>query len=159
MVTESRIWEALAEVMDPEIPVVSLVDLGIIRAVDIDGGHVTVTLTPTFAGCPALHVMRADVEQRLLALGAASVATRLQLTPPWTTDDLSDEARAKLKDFGLAPPGRHGGLIQLILSDHAACPRCNSTDTLVKNTFGPTLCRAIYWCNACQQPFEQFKPL
>lgn len=153
------VWQALAGVMDPEIPVVSVVEMGMIRAVAVDGGRVTVALTPTFAGCPALAVIQAAVASAVRALGADAVEVRLQLTPPWTTDWMTEAARAKLKTVGLAPPPVHGGLIQLILTEAATCPYCGSTNTDLRNSFGPTLCRAIYYCNACRQGFEQFKAL
>ena len=157
--TLEAVWAALDEVMDPEIPVVSVADLGLIREVAINGSHVDVAMTPTFLGCPALAVMQASIETRLLALGAARVTVRLLLAPPWTSDWITDRGRARLKAFGLAPPARHNGLIQLIFSDQAACPHCGSARTSLKNSFGPTLCRALYYCHACQQPFEQFKAL
>jgi ring-1,2-phenylacetyl-CoA epoxidase subunit PaaD len=153
------VMRALEDVKDPEIPVISVVELGVIRDVAIDDRAVVVTMTPTFAGCPALHVMQAEVAERIRRLGAERVEVRLALSPPWTTDWITEEAREKLRAFGLAPPPRHGGLIQIILSQAAACPYCGSTNTSVKNTFGPTLCRAIYYCANCQQPFEQFKAL
>lgn len=153
------VWQALRGVMDPEIPVVSVVELGIIRAVAVAGGRVTVAMTPTFAGCPALAVMQAEVETVVLALGAEAVEVRLQLSPPWTTDWIAESARDKLKGVGLAPPVKHGGLIQLILTEAATCPYCGSTQTELRNSFGPTLCRSIYFCQACRQGFEQFKAL
>jgi ring-1,2-phenylacetyl-CoA epoxidase subunit PaaD len=159
VISAEAVWQALATVMDPEIPVVSVVDLGIVREVAVEGQRVTVTITPTFAGCPALHVMQADIEQRVRALGAAEVAVRVALSPPWSTDQISDPAREKLRAFGLAPPPRHGGLIQILFSDAAPCPYCGSDRTTLKNHFGSTPCRAIYFCDACRQPFEQFKPL
>lgn len=157
--TPEQIWSALEDVKDPEIPVVSLVEMGMVRTVTLDGDAVTVTLTPTFAGCPAQHVMAADVEARLRALGVARVNVQWVLSPPWTSDWITETARAKLKAFGLAPPPQHNGLIQIILNDEAPCPYCGSANTQLKNNFGPTLCRAIYYCNHCQQPFEQFKAL
>ena len=157
--TREAVLEALQDVKDPEIPVISVVELGVIRDVHVEGRRVVVSMTPTFAGCPALHVMEAEVADRIRRLGAEAVEVRLALAPPWTTDWISDAARAKLRAFGLAPPPRHSGLIQIILSEAAACPYCGATDTSVKNTFGPTLCRAIYYCNACRQPFEQFKTI
>ncbi len=157
--TSEAVWQALGGVMDPEIPVVSVVDLGIIRAVTIADGRVTVAMTPTFAGCPALAVMQAGVVDAVRALGAEAVEVVLQLTPPWTSDWIAETARAKLAGIGLAPPVRHGGLIQLILTEAATCPYCGSRDTSMRNSFGPTLCRAIYFCNACRQGFEQFKAL
>lgn len=159
MVNEETIWAALAEVADPEIPVVSLVEMGIVRGVALEGQNVTVTITPTFSGCPALHAMQADIITRLKALGCAEVRVETVLHPPWSSDWISDEARRKLKAFGLAPPPRHGGHIALTFFDPVACPYCDSTNTSVKNSFGPTLCRAIHYCHNCQQPFEQFKPL
>ncbi len=158
-ITTEAIWQALDEVKDPEIPVVSLVEMGIVREVEVTAEGVTVTMTPTFAGCPALHAMKADIEAKLTNLGVESVEVRQVLSPPWTSDWITEAARQKLKDFGLAPPQRHGGQTEILLLDTAACPYCDSTNTTIKNTFGPTLCRAIYYCNNCQQPFEQFKPL
>ncbi len=159
MLDPETVLRALEDVKDPEIPVLSVVELGVIRSVHVTGDAVAVDFAPTFAGCPALEVMRAAIDDRLRALGASPVEVRLVLSPPWTTDFISDAGRAKLKAFGLAPPPCHGGLIQVILAEDAACPYCDSTDTTLKNSFGPTLCRAIYVCNTCRQPFEQFKPL
>ncbi len=157
--TVADVWRALEAVKDPEIPAISVVELGVIRDVTLAGNSITVAMTPTFAGCPALAVMRAEIEARLRALGAAEVDVQIVLSPPWSTDQISEAGRAKLKAFGLAPPPRHGGLIQILFSDQAACPYCGSTNTQLKNSFGPTLCRAIYYCHDCQQPFEQFKGL
>jgi ring-1,2-phenylacetyl-CoA epoxidase subunit PaaD len=157
--TEAQVWAALGEVMDPEIPVLSVVDLGVIRSVTVDGEAVQVAMTPTFAGCPALHVMREQVEARVRQLGAARVTVEVVLSPPWSTDLISDEGRQRLMAFGLAPPRRHDGLIELILDESAVCPHCGSADTRLKNSFGPTLCRSIYYCNGCQQPFEKMKGL
>lgn len=158
--TEQEIWQALEEVKDPEIPVVSLVEMGIVREVAVnEAGDVTVKMTPTFSGCPALHVMQADIEEAVLAMGAASVNVEMVFDPPWTTDWISDEARAKLKSFGLSPPAKHGGRLEITFFEPVPCPYCDSTRTSVKNSFGPTLCRAIYYCNECRQPFEQFKAL
>lgn len=155
-----KIWQALDEIKDPEIPVVSLVEMGIVRQVQITADGVVVTMTPTFSGCPALQVMKSSIEEKLRRLGVGPVEVKQVLDPPWTSDWITDEARQKLKEFGLAPPPKHGGkLEQIILFDAVACPYCDSQNTTVKNTFGPTLCRAIYYCNDCQQPFEQFKPL
>jgi ring-1,2-phenylacetyl-CoA epoxidase subunit PaaD len=157
--TEPQIWQALHDVKDPEIPVISVVEMGIVRAVSVAGGRVTVAMTPTFAGCPALHVIREAIARRVRALGATEVEVRTVLYPPWTSDWISDAARAKLRAFGLAPPAKHGGDINLILFDHAPCPRCGSDDTSLRNSFGSTLCRTIYTCNTCRETFEQFKAL
>ncbi|MBI5053984.1 MAG: phenylacetate-CoA oxygenase subunit PaaJ [Chloroflexi bacterium] len=156
--TSSDIWIALHSVKDPEIPVVSLVEMGIVREVKIENDKAIITITPTFAGCPAMHVMKRDVEERVGAMGV-EVEVRTSLTPPWTSDWISDGGRAKLKSFGLAPPLKHNGDINVILLEESSCPRCNSKNTTIKNTFGPTLCRAIFYCNECQEAFEQFKAL
>ncbi|MCC7359500.1 MAG: phenylacetate-CoA oxygenase subunit PaaJ [Anaerolineales bacterium] len=158
-VDPAAVWEALNEVMDPELPVVSVVELGMVRGVTVDGDRVTVALTPTFAGCPAQAVMQAAVAERVRALGPAAVTVTLQLDPPWTTDWIADTAREKLRRVGLATPRPHGGLIQLALDEPAVCPYCGSTQTDLRSAFGPTLCRAIYYCRACRQGFELFKPL
>ncbi len=163
MITEEAVWQALDEVKDPEIPVVSVVEMGIVREVtvstDTAGQSVHVKMTPTFSGCPALDVMRDEMEARLQQLGAADVKVETVLYPPWTTEWISPEARQKLKNFGLAPPPRHDGNLMITFYEEVACPYCDATNTIVRNTFGSTLCRAIYYCNNCQQPFEQFKAL
>jgi len=155
--TEERIWQALQNVKDPEIPVVSVVELGIVRRVEVAADAVHVTITPTFSGCPALHVMRAEIEEQIRALGARDVTVHTTLHPPWSSDWITESAREKLKDFGLAPPHRHGGNVPITFHEPVSCPYCDSQNTTIKNTFGPTLCRAIYYCENCRQPFEQFK--
>jgi ring-1,2-phenylacetyl-CoA epoxidase subunit PaaD len=162
--TGDDIWQALHEVKDPEIPVVSVVEMGIVRDIMVSadatsGDTVTIMITPTFAGCPALHVMRADIERRVRALGVVSVTVETVLHPPWSSDWITEAGRRKLKAFGLAPPPRHGGNLPVTFYEPVTCPYCDSSDTAIKNTFGPTLCRAIYYCNGCRQPFEQFKAL
>jgi ring-1,2-phenylacetyl-CoA epoxidase subunit PaaD len=159
VLTKEAVLQALEDVKDPEIPAISVVELGVIRAVDIDGGRVTVDMAPTFAGCPALAVMQADIRSRLRQMGAAEVEVRLVLAPPWSSDWITEAGRIKLRSFGLAPPIQHGGLVQIMFADEATCPHCGSSDATLKNSFGPTLCRALYYCNRCQQPFEQFKAL
>jgi ring-1,2-phenylacetyl-CoA epoxidase subunit PaaD len=159
MINEKDIWQALEEVKDPEIPVVSVVELGIVRDVNVEDDAVVVKMTPTFSGCPALHVIEREIEAKVRSLTAGDVTVETVLYPPWTTDWITEEARQKLKNFGLAPPMRHNGRLEITFYDLAACPYCDSADTTIKNTFGPTLCRAIYYCNSCQQPFEQFKAL
>ena len=155
----SEIWQALEGVKDPEIPVVSVVELNVARQVDVDGSHVRVTITPTFAGCPALSAMRDEIRKAVLGLGFETVDVDLRFDPPWTTDDLSPETLVRLRDFGLSPPPRHGGNVRLVLDQPAACPYCGSEDTEVKNAFGSTACRSIHVCRSCRQPFEAFKPL
>ncbi|MEM7538150.1 MAG: 1,2-phenylacetyl-CoA epoxidase subunit PaaD [Chloroflexota bacterium] len=156
------IWEALTTVMDPEIPVISLVEMGIIREVNMDDSSIHVTMTPTFSGCPALVEMETAIHDTLLSctqLEANRIIIHKQLNPPWTSDWITDEGRRKLKAFGLQPPDRHGGNVLITLFDEIACPRCDSTQTTMKNSFGSTLCRAIWYCENCQEPFEQFKAL
>lgn len=160
-ITTQQIWDSLTEVMDPEIPVVSLVDMGIIRdvAVDGDANAVTVTMTPTFSGCPALVEMQTLIRDKVRGLGVPTVEVATTLSPPWTTDWITEAGRAKLKAFGLAPPQRHGGNVVMTFFDVVPCPYCDSTNTTLKNSFGSTLCRAIWYCNDCLDSFEQFKPL
>jgi ring-1,2-phenylacetyl-CoA epoxidase subunit PaaD len=157
--TYEDVWVALDEVKDPEIPAVSVVEMGMVQQVAISARRVIVIFTPTFSGCPAVQVIKTAIRERLLYLGVESVEVRETLSPAWSTDWITDEARQKLKAFGLAPPPKHAGDSEILLSDSVSCPYCDSQNTVVKNTFGPTLCRAIYYCNDCQQPFEQFKPL
>lgn len=157
--SEAEIWEALKEVMDPEIPVLSLVDLGVVQEVKITDEGVTVVMTPTFAGCPALEVMRRQVEEKLQEMGVPNPKVEMVLEPAWTSDRITPEGRRKLESFGLAPPPIHGGDVEIMLNPVVRCPYCGSHNTRVTNTFGSTLCRAIYYCDDCQQAFEQFKPL
>lgn len=159
-VTVDQIWAALQAVKDPEIPVVSVVEMGIVREVDVtDEGAVVVKMTPTFSGCPALHVIQREIKTAVSDLGVGDVTVDTILAPAWTTDWISDAGREKLKAFGLAPPPQHGGNLTITFFDVATCPYCDSTNTTIKNTFGPTLCRAIYYCHDCREPFEQFKSL
>ncbi len=158
--TTDQIWQALEDVKDPEIPVVSVVEMGIVRDVVLDGDRVTVTMTPTFSGCPALDVMRRDIQARVETMGAADVVVETILFPPWTTEWMTDIAREKLRVFGLAPPPRQpAGPVPITFYDNAICPRCGSTNTTLRNSFGPTLCRMIWYCEACRDAFEQFKAL
>ena len=158
MVTAQTVWEALAEIADPEIPTVSLVDLGVVRDVEVEGERVRVDFTPTFLGCPAVEVMRKLMAERIRALGAEpeiEVASE-----GWSSDRITDEGRRKLRESGFAPPSgpAPATLIQIQTGPHP-CPYCDSTDTRLDNLFGPTPCRSIRYCNACRQPFEQFKTL
>ncbi|MFQ5434027.1 MAG: 1,2-phenylacetyl-CoA epoxidase subunit PaaD [Anaerolineae bacterium] len=159
MMDTAVIWQALQDVKDPEIPVVSLVEMGIVREVALAENSVVVTITPTFSGCPALHAMKQDIIARLTGMGYAHVTVETSLSPPWTSDWITDEAREKLRRFGLAPPPYHTRLIPLTDVAVSHCPRCGSANTTLKNSFGPTLCRAIWYCHDCQDAFEQFKPL
>ncbi len=151
------VWKALNEVMDPEIPVLSLVDLGVIREVEIDGDRVRIAMTPTFSGCPALEVMRRELREKLLELGAQEVDVELVLSPPWSSDDISEAGREKLREFGLAPPTRHDGVVEVALEAPVACPRCGSLDTRRVSAFGTTLCREVFVCEGCGEGFEGVK--
>ena len=161
MVTVERVWEALAEIPDPEIPVISLVDLGVVRDVDVEGDRVHIGFTPTFLGCPALEVMRDQMAERIRELGAEPDVEVLT-EDGWTSDRITAAGRRKLEEAGFAPPAPRpaGGPTLVQLQAHAfRCPYCGSTDTRLDNLFGPTPCRSIRYCNACRQPFEQFKTL
>ena len=159
--TREAVWEALAEVPDPEIPVVSVVDLGLVHTVELDGERLRVELLPTFVGCPALELIRRSVADRLAGM-APRVEVEMTFAVPWTSDRITTEGRRKLRDSGFAPPGpapsSDGPLIATITTrPQANCPWCGSADTALENLFGPTLCRTLFWCNRCRQPFEQFK--
>jgi len=154
------IWKALESVTDPEIPVVSVVELGIVTDVFIKDHAVTVQMTPTFAGCPALEYMHADMRRAVQAAGFPHVKIETVFDPPWSSDRISEDGRRKLKAFGLAPPARcNGSPVTQHLLRTVACPFCNSSETVLESLFGPTLCRSIHYCNGCHQSFEQFKPV
>ena len=163
--TRDEVFEILDEVKDPEVPVLSVVELGIVRDARVEGGTVTVTLTPTYSGCPAMHVIEEDITAALTARGLAPVRIETVYAPAWTTDWLSDAAKAKLEAYGIAPPGHaaHSGLVSLTRGPSPAgaprCPYCHSRDTVLTSEFGSTACKAIAVCRACQQPFEVFKTL
>jgi ring-1,2-phenylacetyl-CoA epoxidase subunit PaaD len=160
MVTLDEVWEALAEIPDPEIPVISLVDLGVVKGVEIENGTVHVDFTPTFLGCPALEVMQRAMESKIADLGAEADVT-VRLDDSWSTDDITAEGREKLRAAGFAPPTpRPAGRIELVqLQRGFRCPYCGSTETRLENLFGPTPCRSIRYCVGCRQPFEQFKTI
>jgi ring-1,2-phenylacetyl-CoA epoxidase subunit PaaD len=160
-VSAERVWEALDELPDPEIPVISLVELGVVREVAISEDRVSVDFAPTFMGCPALDVMVRAIRERVEALGAAC-DVRVLLDDSWSTDDISAAGREKLRAAGFAPPApRSAGpvtLVQLERGPHR-CPYCGSVETRLENIFGPTPCRSLRYCTACRQPFEQFKTI
>ena len=161
MVTVEAVWAALAEIPDPEIPVISLVDLGVIRDVEVDGSRVRVEFTPTFLGCPALEVMRRAMEEKVSALGGEP-EVQVIADDSWSTDRITPAGREKLRAAGFAPPApRTAGVATLVQLQSKAfrCPYCGSTETRLENIFGPTPCRSIRWCESCRQPFEQFKTI
>jgi ring-1,2-phenylacetyl-CoA epoxidase subunit PaaD len=151
--------EVVAAVLDPEVPVLTIEDLGILRDVSLDeSGHVEVTITPTYSGCPAMDAIRADVERALAAEGHHDVEVRLVLSPAWTTDWMSEAGRRKLAEYGIAPPHVRGdGPVPLTLS--IRCPQCGSPDTRELSRFGSTACKSLWACNACKEPFDHFKTL
>ena len=162
----AEVWEVLESVLDPEVPALSVVDLGIVRDVAVDGDDVVVTVTPTYSGCPATQVIENDILAALRDAGFARPRVRLTYSPAWTTDWMSEEGRRKLKAYGIAPPGPARALadeplVPLVRRTRPVvpCPYCESHRTEEKSEFGATACKAIYYCNDCRQPFELFKPL
>jgi len=160
MVTAEQVWSSFGEIPDPEIPVVSLVDLGVIRSVDVQNGRVHVEFTPTFLGCPALEMMRDAMADKVRGLGGEPQID-VVLDDSWSTDKITVAGREKLRESGFAPPSpREATTPTLVqLQRGFRCPYCNSTDTTLENLFGPTPCRSVRYCNACRQPFEQFKTI
>jgi len=150
--------DVVAAVVDPEIRVLTIADLGVLRSVDVDpAGHVTVTITPTYSGCPAMDVIRADIRIALETAGHRDVDIVTQLAPAWSTDLITESGRTKLASAGIAPPDRMAGPVRVALS--VRCPRCGSLDTEQLSAFGSTACKALWRCRACREPFDQVKPL
>jgi ring-1,2-phenylacetyl-CoA epoxidase subunit PaaD len=157
--TKNDIITLLEDVKDPEIPVLSLVDLGVIRGVTISDNAVSIEMTPTFVGCPAIDFMKHEVIEKLQASGVKNVDVTISFREAWSSDRISEKGRAALKKFGLAPPMASHLFTDIEVLEHVPCPRCNGRDTELKNPFGPTLCRSIHYCNTCKEAFEQFKPI
>jgi ring-1,2-phenylacetyl-CoA epoxidase subunit PaaD len=162
--TVEQVWSWLGQVPDPEIPVISVVDLGIVRAVALDAGQCVVTITPTYSGCPAMQVIAESVAEALRAHGLADVRVESQLSPAWTTDWMSEAGKAALKDYGIAPPVQQAIDISALRSKvgrmpepDVACPRCGSMHTQLTSQFGSTPCKALYKCLDCREPFDYFK--
>ncbi len=161
MVGEAQVWEALEEIPDPEIPVVSLVDLGVIRSVDVENGHVRIEFTPTFLGCPALEFMKRAMEEKVTELGAEPEVEVIS-DDSWSTDRITPAGREKLRAAGFAPPAPREAAAPTLVQLQAnvfRCPYCGSTETRLENIFGPTPCRSLRYCESCRQPFEQFKTI
>ena len=161
MVTADQVWDAFGEIPDPEIPVVSLVDLGVIRSVDVHDGRVHVDFTPTFLGCPALDAMKRALEQKVAELGAEP-DVHVVADDSWSTDKITPAGREKLRAAGFAPPAPREASAPTLVQLNAAvfrCPYCGSTRTRLENIFGPTPCRSLRYCDDCRQPFEQFKTI
>lgn len=159
VVSEADVRAALRDVVDPEIPTISIIDLGIVRAVTVDDAGVQVEIIPTFIGCPAIGVICDDVRARLAEFGPVEV--RVCYDEPWTSERITPYGRECLKAAGFAPPAHvrvvEGGTFPLTLHQVVPCPFCDARNTRLENPFGPTLCRAIYYCPTCRQPFEHFK--
>ncbi len=158
---EAKIWQWLEEVKDPEVPVLSILDLGIVRGVCVnDHNEAVITITPTYSGCPAMDVIGMNIRMALAGRGFSGVHIELQLSPAWTTDWMTASGKQKLKEYGIAPPARmaSAGSLGLFEDDDATpCPRCDSGDTKLVSNYGATACKAMYQCNSCHEPFEHFK--
>jgi ring-1,2-phenylacetyl-CoA epoxidase subunit PaaD len=161
MLTSAQAWDILKRVPDPEIPVISVTELGIVREVLADDDGVDVVVTPTYSGCPATEAIERSIREALSAAGARAVRVTTQLAPPWTTDWIEADAKEKLRAYGIAPPGACAveTTQPLTFMPRIACPRCGSRDTERLSQFGATACKALHRCRACREPFEYFKPL
>ncbi len=159
LVETSRAWAIAAAVLDPEVPVLTIEDLGILRSVEVsdESPAVTVTITPTYSGCPAMEAIRDDIVAAFTDGGCDDVHVRFVLSPAWTTDWMSDEGRRKLEEYGVAPPGRTDRPVTLSLS--VRCPQCGSPDTRELSRFGSTACKSLWVCSACREPFDHFKTI
>lgn len=156
------IWALLNEVMDPEVPVISIVELGIVRDVRVDDAKVTVSITPTYSGCPAMNAIEQEIAKALKGSGVENVEIRTVFSPAWTTDWIGAEAREKLRAYGIAPPSPvdHSAPIAIGRRRPAIrCPYCGSSETTLQSEFGATACKSIHVCGSCRQPFEEFKPI
>jgi ring-1,2-phenylacetyl-CoA epoxidase subunit PaaD len=157
VVSAVEVRAALAAVPDPEIPVLTIEDLGVLREVEVDGDEVVVTITPTYSGCPAMDEIRADVE-RVLAERGWRARVRTVLSPAWTTDWMTDDGRRKLQEYGIAPPGPvEPGPVVVALRPFVACPQCGSGDTEELTRFGSTSCKSMWRCRSCREPFDHFR--
>ena len=162
VICEDDVWQWLADVPDPEIPVVSVVDLGIVRGVETDGEAVIVTITPTYSGCPATGVIALDIDAALKQRGLGNVSVITRIAPAWTTAWISQQGREKLLEYGIVPPveGQNcSGMLAAMKSATIACPQCGSTKTECVSPFGSTPCKASYRCTDCMEPFDYFKPI
>ena len=161
-VSTAGAWEIAASVLDPEVPVLTIEDLGILRDVQEHDGHVLVKITPTYSGCPAMEAIRSDLERAFRDAGRPDVTVEFVLSPAWTTDWMSEEGKRKLTDFGIAPPaprGPGGGSRRVALTLTVRCPLCGSPDTRELSRFGSTACKSLWACNACKEPFDHFKAI
>lgn len=155
--SEKRIWEILAEVYDPEIPVLTVIDLGIVREVNTDNNPVEITITPTYSGCPAMDVISMNIRMALIQNGFKDVKISQQLSPAWTTDWMSEIGKQKLSSYGIAPPAARTFDKNYLEKLVVQCPLCHSANTRLISEFGSTSCKALYQCNDCREPFDYFK--
>ncbi|MBS1517660.1 MAG: phenylacetate-CoA oxygenase subunit PaaJ [Bacteroidetes bacterium] len=157
---ELKIWEKLQDVKDPEIPKLSVVELGVITGVKTDeDNNAFITMTPTFAGCPAIEYMKDDIKDKLSGLDLNNIDVEVNYDVQWNSNMITEKGKEMLLESGFALPGKHNGLVQIELLQNVECPFCQSKNTTLQSTFGPTQCRAIHYCNNCFQSFEQFKPV
>lgn len=163
MITKEQIYDWLSTVSDPEVPVLTIIDLGIVRDVIINYNEqyeprVIVKITPTYTGCPAMDVISMNIRMALFSQGIKDVQIKNQISPAWTTDWMSEDGKRKLKEYGIAPPVRKSNNnLDLFEEEVIACPRCGSTDTTLTSQFAATACKSLYKCNSCHEPFEHFK--
>ena len=154
-IEQKKIWSILETVTDPEVPVLTITDLGIVRDVKIIGEEIEVIITPTYTGCPAMDMISMNIKMELLANGFQNIKVTSVLSPAWTTDWMSEAGKQKLKEYGIAPPQTRSDGLRL--TDNIECPQCHSTNTRVISEFGSTACKALYQCNDCKEPFDYFK--
>ena len=162
-ITKETIWNLLKEIPDPEVPAINIVELGVVREVIIHDDSLEIIITPTYSGCPAMKMIEEDIISTLKENGFENIKIKTIFSPPWTTDWMTDETKAKLKSYGIAPPDKLSKEeLFPFLSEKKkilSCPYCNSENTVLQSQFGSTACKALYYCNNCQQPFEHFKCL
>jgi ring-1,2-phenylacetyl-CoA epoxidase subunit PaaD len=152
-----RAWDAAAQVVDPEIPVLTIADLGVLRDIAVHDGKIEVEITPTYSGCPAMNMIALEIELALERAGFARPTVRTILSPAWTTDWMSEDGRNKLREYGIAPPQASSSRRALFGEQQVACPQCGSTHTEVLSEFGSTSCKALWRCKSCREPFDYFK--
>jgi len=160
MKSSDEIWKLMEEIPDPEIPVLTITDLGVVRDIAINGEKVIVTITPTYSGCPAMNQFEDDIKLKLKENGITEVEVKMSYDPAWTTDWLTDHAKQKLQDYGIAPPEQKTTDKNALLVDNrksVTCPRCKSKNTRMISQFGSTACKSLYQCNDCMEPFDYFK--
>lgn len=160
--TRDSLWSILSEVYDPEIPVLNVVDMGIVRSVEMDSDKITVTITPTYSGCPAMNEIENEIRKKLTETGVVLFDIRTDFSEVWTTEWMTQEAKQKLKEYGIAPPGKTISNDEFLTGlknsqKIVPCPWCDSLDTFMQSEFGSTACKSQHYCNECDQPFEHFK--